>query len=51
MGIGVFQGLSNLAINSMVLVVLYSGGVLLDSQQISAGQLMSFLMSMQTIQR
>ncbi len=50
-GIGVFQGLSNFAINGMTLVVLYSGGILLDSNQITAGDLMSFLMATQTIQR
>ena len=50
-GIGIFQGLSNLAINGMTLIVLYSGGVLLDSKQITAGELMSFLMATQTIQR
>ncbi|XP_065072133.1 mitochondrial potassium channel ATP-binding subunit-like [Rhopilema esculentum] len=50
-GIGVFQGLSNFAINGMTLVVLYYGGILLDSKQITPGDLMSFLMATQTIQR
>ena len=50
-GIGAFQGLSNFAINGMTLVVLYSGGMLLDAGQITAGELMSFLMATQTIQR
>ena len=50
-GIGIFQGLSNFAINGMTLIVLYCGGVLLDSGQITPGDLMSFLMATQTIQR
>lgn len=50
-GIGIFQGLSNFAINGMTLIVLYCGGALLDSKQITPGDLMSFLMATQTIQR
>eukprot|EP00794_Sanderia_malayensis_P016856 gene16856-18555_t len=50
-GIGMFQGLSNFAINGMTLVVLYSGGMLMDSNEISPGDLMGFLMATQTIQR
>ena len=50
-GIGAFQGLSNLAINGLVLVVLYCGGSLVARQDMSAGQLMSFLVATQTIQR
>ena len=50
-GIGMFQGLSNFAINGMTLIVLYYGGILLDSEQITPGDLMSFLMATQTIQR
>ena len=50
-GIGVFQGLANLAINGLVLVVLYAGGSLLATDQIKPGDLMSFLAATQTVQR
>ena len=50
-GIGVFQGLSNLAINGLALVVLYCGGSLLAKRELSPGDLMSFLVATQTIQR
>ena len=50
-GIGAFQGLANLAINGLVLVVLYAGGSLLATNEIKPGQLMSFLVATQTVQR
>lgn len=51
LGIGVFQGLSNVAINTMALVVLYYGGSLVAAGQLTSGSLMNFLMSTQAIQR
>ncbi|XP_046860238.1 mitochondrial potassium channel ATP-binding subunit-like [Xenia sp. Carnegie-2017] len=51
MGIGAFQGLSNITINSLTLVVLYVGGSLMISDQLTPGNLMSFLASTQLIQR
>ncbi len=50
-GVAVFQGLSNLAINSVILVVVGHGGLLLASNQVSPGNLMAFLVATQTIQR
>jgi ATP-binding cassette subfamily B (MDR/TAP) protein 8 len=51
MGIAAFQSLSNIAINGLVLVVVSHGGILLARNQISPGNLMSFLVATQTIQR
>ncbi|KAK3101490.1 hypothetical protein FSP39_003998 [Pinctada imbricata] len=50
-GIGAFQGLSNVALNGIVLGTLFAGGSLMASHQISAGDLMSFLVASQTIER
>ncbi|XP_041379810.1 LOW QUALITY PROTEIN: mitochondrial potassium channel ATP-binding subunit-like [Gigantopelta aegis] len=50
-GIAGFQGLTNLAINGMVLLVITHGGLLLATNQITPGALMSFLVTTQTIQR
>ncbi|TPP59551.1 ATP-binding cassette sub-family B member 8 mitochondrial [Fasciola gigantica] len=50
-GVGCFQGLSNLALNGVVLVVLYVGGHLLSRNEINPGALMSFLATTQTVQR
>lgn len=50
-GVAAFQGLSNLAINGVVLVVVGHGGLLLASNQVSPGNLMAFLVATQTIQR
>jgi uncharacterized membrane protein YdcZ (DUF606 family) len=50
-GIGVFQGGSNLFINGIVLGVLYLGGNMLVRQELTKGDLMGFLVSSQTIQR
>ena len=49
--IGAFQGLTNMTINALSLVVLYAGGSLLASSELSPGNLMSFLASTQLIQR
>jgi len=50
-GIGVFQGMVNFALNSIVLSTLLFGGYLLSREEMSAGNLMSFLVSTQTIER
>ena len=50
-GVAVFQALSNLAINGVVLAVVGHGGLLLATDQISPGNLMAFLVATQTIQR
>eukprot|EP00057_Strongylocentrotus_purpuratus_P010880 XP_011665354.1 PREDICTED: ATP-binding cassette sub-family B member 8, mitochondrial-like [Strongylocentrotus purpuratus] len=50
-GIGLFQGLTNLALNGLVLSVVYYGGYLLASNEVQAGQLMSFLVASQNVQR
>ncbi|XP_054153069.1 mitochondrial potassium channel ATP-binding subunit-like [Oppia nitens] len=51
LGIGVLQSGTNLALNSIVLATLLYGGKLLSSDEITAGNLMSFLVATQTIQR
>ena len=45
------QGLSHLAINGLVLGVLYYGGNLVAADHLNQGQLLSILMHAQTIQR
>ncbi|TGZ73762.1 hypothetical protein CRM22_001301 [Opisthorchis felineus] len=50
-GIGMFQGLSNLTLNGVVLGVLYVGGHLIYRDELRSGQLMAFLVTTQTIQR
>ncbi|KAG0445039.1 hypothetical protein HPB47_001932 [Ixodes persulcatus] len=50
-GIGCFQGLTNLAINGLVLGVLYMGGNMMEENRLGPGQLMSFLVATQMIQR
>lgn len=50
-GIGAFQGMANITINGLSLVVLYYGGSLLASREMQPGDLMSFLVATQTIQR
>ncbi|XP_078656039.1 mitochondrial potassium channel ATP-binding subunit-like [Branchiostoma floridae x Branchiostoma belcheri] len=51
LGIGVFQGAANFVLNGVVLGVLFSGGLLLSTNDMSAGDLMSFLAAAQMIQR
>ncbi|KAL1768280.1 ATP-binding cassette sub-family B member 8, mitochondrial isoform X1 [Sigmodon hispidus] len=50
-GIALFQGLSNIAFNCMVLGTLFVGGSLVAGQQLKGGDLMSFLVASQTVQR
>lgn len=50
-GIGIFQGLSNLVMNGIVLSTIALGGQYVSQQRISAGDLMAFLVATQTIQR
>jgi len=50
-GIGVFQALSNFALNGVVLGTLYAGGYLVSTSELSAGNLMSFTVATQTVQR
>ncbi|XP_067937710.1 mitochondrial potassium channel ATP-binding subunit-like [Watersipora subatra] len=49
--IGLFQGATNICLNGMVLGVLVAGGALMADNRLSAGDLMSFLVSTQTIQK
>jgi len=51
LGIGLFQGGVNLFLNSVVLGTLYYGGYLMSEQRLTPGDLMSFLVATQTIQR
>ncbi|XP_069715208.1 mitochondrial potassium channel ATP-binding subunit [Phaenicophaeus curvirostris] len=51
LGIAVFQGLSNLALNGIVLGTILAGGSLMASDELSPGDLMSFLVAAQTVQR
>ncbi|XP_078479896.1 mitochondrial potassium channel ATP-binding subunit [Lampetra planeri] len=50
-GIAVFQGLSNIALNCIVLGTIFAGGTLISSNEMSPGELMSFLVASQTVQR
>ncbi|VDO13932.1 unnamed protein product [Rodentolepis nana] len=50
-GIGCFQGLSNFAMNGLVLGVLYLGGNLMSRGDLDAGDLMAFLVATQTLHR
>ncbi|XP_039609233.1 mitochondrial potassium channel ATP-binding subunit isoform X2 [Polypterus senegalus] len=50
-GIAVFQGLSNFALNCIVLGTIYIGGSFIANNDLSAGELMSFLVASQTVQR
>ncbi|KAF3429366.1 hypothetical protein E2986_09593 [Frieseomelitta varia] len=51
LGIGLFQGGTNLFLNGILLSTLYFGGHLLSTGQLSPGELMAFLMATQTIQK
>uniref|UniRef100_A0A8C6LWL0 Mitochondrial potassium channel ATP-binding subunit n=1 Tax=Nothobranchius furzeri TaxID=105023 RepID=A0A8C6LWL0_NOTFU len=42
-GIAIFQGLSNMALNCIVLGTIFAGGTLISSNEMSPGDLMSFL--------
>lgn len=50
-GIGLFQAATNVFLNGIGLGTLYYGGYLLSSNQLTAGDLMSFLVATQTMQR
>ncbi|KAA0704475.1 ATP-binding cassette sub-family B member 8, mitochondrial [Triplophysa tibetana] len=50
-GIAVFQGLSNIVLNSIVLGTIFAGGSLMACNDMSPGDLMSFLVASQTVQR
>uniref|UniRef100_A0A7G3ARB1 Mitochondrial potassium channel ATP-binding subunit n=1 Tax=Lutzomyia longipalpis TaxID=7200 RepID=A0A7G3ARB1_LUTLO len=50
-GIAVFQALTNFMLNGMVASTLLCGGYLMSSNQITAGQLMAFLVAAQGVQR
>lgn len=50
-GIAIFQGLTNVALNGIVLSCMFVGGYLLSSNEIEPGDLMAFLVAAQTIQR
>lgn len=50
-GIALFQALTNMFLNCMVLGTLYLGGHLMSSNSISAGELMAFLVASQGVQR
>ncbi|KAG8232429.1 hypothetical protein J437_LFUL012860 [Ladona fulva] len=50
-GVGLFQGGTNLFLNGLVLGTLYLGGYLVSTNSATPGDLMSFLVATQTIQR
>ncbi|CAL1579470.1 unnamed protein product [Knipowitschia caucasica] len=50
-GIAIFQGMSNVALNCIVLGTIFAGGTLISSNEMSPGDLMSFLVASQTVQR
>ncbi|XP_060680529.1 mitochondrial potassium channel ATP-binding subunit isoform X2 [Hemiscyllium ocellatum] len=50
-GIGIFQGLSNFSLNCVVLGTICVSGMMLAKEQLRAGDLMSFLVATQTVQR
>ena len=50
-GIGMFQALTNVALNSLIGCTLLVGGMLVADRSLQPGDLMSFLVAAQTIQR
>ncbi|KAL0966227.1 hypothetical protein UPYG_G00292590 [Umbra pygmaea] len=50
-GIAVFQGMSNVVLNCIVLGTIFAGGSLMAGDEMSPGDLMSFLVASQTVQR
>ncbi|XP_015789253.1 ATP-binding cassette sub-family B member 8, mitochondrial [Tetranychus urticae] len=50
-GIGMFRGVTNLALNQLVLGTLMMGGYLVSIGDVTPGSLMSFLVASQTVQR
>lgn len=51
LGVGLFQAGTNLFLNGMVLSTMFLGGHLMSSGQMSAGDVMAFLVNAQTVQR
>ncbi|OAD69360.1 hypothetical protein PHYBLDRAFT_149758 [Phycomyces blakesleeanus NRRL 1555(-)] len=49
--IGIFQGLTNVSIGCMVLTVLYYGGSLVVRNEMTCGELMTYMLSTQTAQQ
>ncbi|KAK2158178.1 hypothetical protein LSH36_175g04051 [Paralvinella palmiformis] len=49
--IGAFQGLASVALNGIALGTLYVGGLLMSRNELKPGDLMSFMVAVQTIQR
>ncbi|XP_038247936.1 mitochondrial potassium channel ATP-binding subunit isoform X6 [Dermochelys coriacea] len=50
-GIAVFQGLSNVVLNCIVLGTVFVGGSLMAGEELLPGDLMSFMVASQTVQR
>ncbi|XP_026461655.1 ATP-binding cassette sub-family B member 8, mitochondrial-like [Ctenocephalides felis] len=50
-GIAMFQAATNLFLNGLVLGTLYAGGSLLATDQLTAGELMAFLVASQNVQK
>lgn len=50
-GIGAFQGMANVFLNSIILGSMFAGGWLISLGELSAGDLMSFLVATQMIER
>uniref|UniRef100_A0A8C7S090 Mitochondrial potassium channel ATP-binding subunit n=1 Tax=Oncorhynchus mykiss TaxID=8022 RepID=A0A8C7S090_ONCMY len=48
-GIAVFQGMSNIVLNCIVLGTIFAGGSLMAGDEMSPGDLMSFLVASQTV--
>ncbi|XP_049876844.1 mitochondrial potassium channel ATP-binding subunit isoform X2 [Pectinophora gossypiella] len=51
LGVGLFQAGTNLFLNGMVLATMFLGGHLMSTGQMSAGDVMAFLVNAQTVQR
>lgn len=51
LGIGLFQGSSNICINAAILLVLHQGGTAVLAGELTSGNLTTFLVSTQQIQR
>ncbi|KAL4224808.1 ATP-binding cassette [Mactra antiquata] len=49
--IGMFQGLANIALNGVILGTLFVGGHFMSRGEVTAGDLMSFLVATQTVER
>ncbi|KAJ2948386.1 hypothetical protein O0L34_g7625 [Tuta absoluta] len=51
LGVGLFQAGTNLFLNGMVLSTMFLGGHLMSTNQMTAGEVMAFLVNAQTVQR